>query len=399
MRVAFVGGGYFPSKMTSDKNFYLKLISQLHGRVDDVIVLSVNDQEEPFSYQKTPHGAVRVYNFKRPFHHNASARYYTQVDGVHAYHHRHGPVQEMAERFATVIVHESRIKAIMTTHGIDLLYFMDNFGFGMRYLRWKLGVRTVFVAANYDPRGRLYNKLQKRFISDLDLIVTYSAAYKTILTAIGVDRRKIMLLHWGIDPAAFQPLDARAKEAARRQHGVPEGAALVLWTGYIQQIQEKDFYLTAAVAATVRQRRRDVEFVFCFKPETFKAEYKGAERLGVQVVSGSPDFRSLLGASDFLMSPTYKLSSTVSPPLTWTESMAMGVPVLTTAVKGADEIIENGRTGFISPSYGTLEVDIDRILDGGVPKAMAAAAMQKIRTEYNINNIATQFIAKLGEKQ
>lgn len=399
MRVAFIGVGYFPGKMTSEKNFFLKLISQLRGKVDDVIVLSVNDQDEHMFNQETPHGPVPVYNFKRPFHRNASERYHRQINGVHAYHHRHGPAQEMLEKFVTAYVHANRFKTIMEAHHIDLIYFMDNFGFGMQYLRSRLGIRTAFVAANYDPRGRFYNRLQKTFIAALDLIVTYSMAYKEILTEIGIDSGKIKLLHWGIDPAAFPPLNPEAKAAARKQHGVPNGSMLVLWTGYIQQIQEADFYLTAAVAAVIRQRRNDVEFVFCFKPETFKPEYKSAERPGVQVISGSPDFRSLLGAADLLLSPTCKLSSTVSPPLTWTEAMAMGVPVLTTAVKGAEEIITHGKTGFISQSYDTLTDDIESLLNSGIPEGMATAAKEKIDAEYNINTIANQFMATLGEKR
>lgn len=398
MRVAFVGAGYFPSKMTSEKNFFLKLIHHLHGLADDVIVLSVNDQEESVSTQQTSHGSVDIYNFKRPFHKNARDKYYRQVNGVHAYHHRHGPAQEMLEKFLTIYVHLDRVKTIMAKHRIDLVYFMDNFGFGMRYLQSKLDIRTVFVASNYDPRGRFYNQLQRMFIGGLDSIVTYSSAYKTILKGIGVDEGKIKLMHWGIDPASFRPLNAEAKAAARRHHGVPAGSALILWTGYIQQIQEKDFYLAVAIAEEVRSRCTDVEFIFCFKPETFKQEYLNAVRPGVQVISGAPDFRALLGAADLLMSPTFKLSSTVSPPLTWTESMAMGVPVVTTAVKGADEIIENGQNGYISESYATLTEDVLRILSDGIPAGMGVAARSKIDAEYNINNIARQFVATLGEK-
>lgn len=397
MRVAFVGVGYFPTRMTSEKNFFLKLISLLRGRVDDVIVISANDQDQPVFAQQTPYGPVNVYNFKRPFHRCASERYYRQVNGVHAYHHRHGPAQELLEKYLTLRVHAARIDEILRRHRIDLLYFMDNFGFGMRWLKVRAGLPTAFVAANYDPRGRLYNRLQRAFLGGLDTVITYSDAYRSILQDIGVPPAKLKVLHWGIDPAAFQPLDEAAKAAARQRHGVAAGRKLVLWTGYIQQIQQEDFYRAAAVAHAVKARRTDVEFIFCFKPETFKSEYAGVAGPGLQVISGSPDFRSLLGASDVLLSPTYKLSSTVSPPLTWTEGMAMGIPVLTTAVLGADEIIEAGRTGFISASYATLADDLDAVLNRGADPAMATAARATIEARYNINSIADQFVKIFGE--
>ena len=36
----------------------------------------------------------------------------------------------------------------------------------------------------------------------------------------------------------------------------------------------------------------------------------------------------------------------VAPPLTWIECMANGLPVLTTDVPGAEELVEDGRTGY-----------------------------------------------------
>jgi glycosyltransferase involved in cell wall biosynthesis len=394
--MAFIGVGYFPSRMTSEKNFFLDLISRLRGNVDDVIVLSINDQDAPEFSQGTLHGPVPVYNFKRPFHWNAARRYYRQLNGIHAYHHRHGVVREMVEKFTCLWVHLRRIRAIMDAHRVDVVYFMDNFGFGMRYLRRVLGIKTVFVASNYDPRGRLYNRMQKLFLGGLDLVVTYSAAYKQILAEIGVDGRKVKLLHWGIDSTAIAPLSPNAKADTRRIHGVPEGRRLVLWTGYIQQIQERDFFLTVEVANALRGRRDDVEFIFCFKPETYKPQYSKAGGPGVRVIRGTADFRSLLGAADLLISPTYKMASTVSPPLTWAEAMAMGVPVLTTSVKGAEEIIDDGVSGFITRSYRTLAADIERILDQGIPEGMAKAAMDKINRDYNINTIADRFEGVLG---
>jgi glycosyltransferase involved in cell wall biosynthesis len=171
---------------------------------------------------------------------------------------------------------------------------------------------------------------------------------------------------------------------------------LILWTGYIQQIQEIDFYLAISVAKEIRKKRPNVEFIFCFKPETFKSIYKDEETDGIQIISGAPDFHNLLGSADLLFSPTYKLSSTVSPPLTWTEAMSMGVPVITTNVKGADEIIDHLVDGYITDNYDTIIADTLSIIDRGIDKNIKHNARNKIIKDYNIHNIANDFVTELG---
>ena len=59
-------------------------------------------------------------------------------------------------------------------------------------------------------------------------------------------------------------------------------------------------------------------------------------------------FAGLLAASDVLFSPIFDWDCIVAPPLTWIESMAAGLPVLTTDVPGADELVESGRTGYLA---------------------------------------------------
>lgn len=391
MRVAFIGVGYFPTRTSGEKNFYSNLLPLIREHVDQVIVLSVNDQPQKVVIQNTKSGPIPVYNFTRPFHWGDKARFLKVVDGVHYYHHRHGPILELLEKFITLLVNMRKIRNIINQHQIDVIYFMDNFGFGMKYVKRQLSKKTMFAAANYDPRGRFYDQLQVRFINGLDKIVTYSSAYKSILSDLGVQDGRISVIHWGVNPEALRPLDRVEKEKTKILHGIKNGSAMVLWTGYIQQIQEKDFYLAVTVAKTIRKLRSDIQFIFCFKPETFKSKYKKEEVDGVQVISGAKNFHNLLGSADILFSPTYKISSTVSPPLTWVEAMSMGVPVITTKVKGAEEIIEHMETGFISDNYDTIAADILGIIDAGIDGEMKRKARTKITKDYHIHRIANSF--------
>ena len=397
MKIAFIGVGYFPTRTAGEKNFYLKLLPLIRAHADDVIVLSVNDQAEEMYTQDTDSGSIPIYNFTRPFHWGNKKRFLKIVNDTYCYHHRHGPVQEMLEKFLTLFINVGRIRKIIEKHQIDVIYFMDNFGFGMGYVNRRLSKKTVFAAANYDPRGRFYDQLQTKFLRSLDLIVTYSHAYKTILSNLGIKSDQIAVIHWGVNPETLKPLDRQVKQETRKQHGIQSSNSLILWTGYIQQIQEKDFYLAISVAKTICKQRSDIQFIFCFKPETYRNIYKDEEIDGIQVISGAPDFYKLLGSADILFSPTYKLSSTVSPPLTWTEAMSMEVPVITTKVKGAEEIIDHMETGFISDNYDTITDDILAIIDAGIDDKMKTKARNKIAKDYNIRLIADSFAAKFGD--
>jgi glycosyltransferase involved in cell wall biosynthesis len=274
---------------------------------------------------------------------------------------------------------------------------MDNFGFGMKFLRHRLSRKTVFAAANYDPRGHYYDQLQAVFIRKLDLIVTYSQAYKAILSNLGINNDRISVIHWGVDPDTLKPINNETKNQTRKLHNIQDGNTLILWTGYIQQIQEKDFYLAIDTARSIQEKRKNIQFIFCFKPETFKPEYKNKASDGIQIISGAPDFRNLLGSTDLLFSPTHKLTSTVSPPLTWTEAMSMGIPVITTKVLGADEIINSGVNGFISNDYDTIADDIIALIDAGINSSVRINARNKIIDHYNIHAIADRFADKFGD--
>ena len=267
MRVAFIGVGYFPTRTSGEKNFYLNLLPLIREHVDHVIVLSVNDQPQQVVMQNTKSGPIPIYNFTRPFHWGDKSRFLKVINGVYCYHHRHSPIQELLEKFITLFVNMGRIRKIINQHQIDVVYFMDNFGFGMKYTKRRLSKKTMFAAANYDPRGLFYDQLQVKFISGLDKIITYSCAYKSILSNLGIQDDHISVIHWGVNPEAFKPLDRIVKEETKSLHGIKKGNTLVLWTGYIQQIQEADFFRAVSVAKMIRKYRSDIQFIFCFKRE------------------------------------------------------------------------------------------------------------------------------------
>lgn len=391
MRIALFGGGYFPYLTAGHTNFYFRLTPFLKERCNEVIVLSVNDQNENLFLQDTSGGPIKIYNFKRPLHAGDLSRFYGEINGLSYYHHRHRFVQELSEKFLTVYLNQRRIREILASHKTDIVYFMDNFGFGMNYMRKALGVKVGFAAANYERRGVLYDIMQSHFLKKLDLVIPFSNAYKTILARLGLAQDKLHVIRWGVDTSKLTYIPADRKLAVRQEYGVGKDKWLVLWTGYIQQIREPDFYMAIDCAKQMTARCNNIEFVFCLKPETYKPKYALSSSDRIRVINSIGNFRELLGSADILMSPVQKLDSTVAPPLTWAESMAMGVPVITTKVLGSDEIIKHEKTGFVTKDYDTLAGDLLDIRERGIDATIPNAARDMVKNNYDLKVIADRY--------
>ena len=54
----------------------------------------------------------------------------------------------------------------------------------------------------------------------------------------------------------------------------------------------------------------DVEFIFCFKPETYKIKYHKEAEVRLTIMKGTPYCADPLSPADFLLLPIHKLKST-----------------------------------------------------------------------------------------
>lgn len=269
---------------------------------------------------------------------------------------------------------------------------MDNFGFGMKYLKYITGKKVAFAAAHYEPSIVFYDTMQSYFLKKLDAVIPFSNAYNKILSRLQVPLEKLHTIPWGVDTNTFEVVSDKKREDLRKRFGLKKDAFIVLWTGPIQQIQEPDYYKSVSCARQAIQNDPDIEFIFCFKPEGYREKYQNDSGPQLTVLNGHSDFGNLLGCVDLLFSPIHKLDSTVSPPLTWVEAMSRGVPLITTQVLGADEIIDNNVNGFITNNYDTLVSDLERIKADGISNEVRSRAREKINANYNIELIARKYL-------
>jgi len=393
MNILFIGVGFFPWLTSGEKNFFLKLFPIIQQKTD-VVVFSLNDYSEDLLLYETPDGDIPVYCVRRPFHRNYEQFFFFHANGYTSYHHLHKPPREILEKLLSTVRHLPQIKKIIKQHNVEIVHFMDNFGPSMPFLRSILPkeIKVTYSAANYDPRGSQanYDRYLKFSLGRLDGLGVYTQAYANKLNQLGI-KTPCFLTPWGV-PVANKPLSDEQKRIIRNDLGIGKDQYLILWSGYLQQIQEFDFYKTIQVARQIIQTRPDITFIFAFKPETFKEKYMTESGERIKVISGVKQFGDILETADLFCSLISNARSTVSPPLTWLEAMSKGTPVITTHVGGVEEIISHGENGYIADTYDDVaDIIIQQAYrDNLIP--LSKRARKTIQKHYTVQHAADNYL-------
>jgi UDP-glucose:(heptosyl)LPS alpha-1,3-glucosyltransferase len=174
------------------------------------------------------------------------------------------------------------------------------------------------------------------------LIAVSAGVREELVRCYGVPRDAVAVIHNGVEPAEFSaealaPLRASTREAL----GLPAEAPVVLYIG--------DFYrkgLAVAIAAFAAAGHPEAWLLVVGRGE-YEAFRAHAARLGVadrlRFTGFVPDTRPHFAAADAFVFPTrYEPFGMVV-----TEAMAAGLPVVTTRVAGAAEVIADGVDGLL----------------------------------------------------
>ncbi|MDI6827396.1 MAG: glycosyltransferase family 4 protein [Armatimonadota bacterium] len=391
MRLLLIGVGFFPCVVAGDKNFFTRLIPLLARSCESIDVFSVNDCG---GSEQVVIGSCQVsyHNVMRPLHFGNRGRFFAGSGSLLDYRHKHSPPQEIFELLLTTVAWLPWLRRLVREKNIEVVHFMDNMGFSMPLVKWALGdVMVTHSAMAYAPRGRFYDKYLRLSMGRLDKIVPYSTAYASKLRELGISAERIEVIRWGVQLREDE-LSKEKKAIIRKEYNVPDDARFMLWTGFIQQIQEADFFAAVDVAKRVVKIKPNCRFIFAFKPRSFRLEYKNLESEGIQIETNIEHFAELLETADFLYSPLLRRHVIVAPPLTWLEAMNMGTPVISTAAGGVDEVVINGKTGFVAPSFNNLEETLIKATDFEGLQEMSNNCRNFIAENCDIKDVAESYL-------
>lgn len=273
------------------------------------------------------------------------------------------------------------------------IHLMDNFGIGNIIIAGSIPVSVSVSAISYWNRKKLiYDSYLKLVYNHPNLVVVpYTKAYAEKLKKLGIPSQRIKHINWGTKING-KNLSKEEKNDIRCKLSLPLDKVIFLWSGYISSIQREDFLLAYRCARQALKEKIDAIFYFAFKSEKIAREFMHFHEpvSGIFIKATSVDeFNLLMKTADIFYSPVCKKDIILAPPLTWIEALANGMPILTTDVKGADEIVEDNKTGFIAKDEKEL---IDKIFQiKHAYTTMIDNCYQKAQEKYDIRNIAQNY--------
>jgi glycosyltransferase involved in cell wall biosynthesis len=199
--------------------------------------------------------------------------------------------------------------------------------------------------SQYAGRGmiRICDKIVDRLADGW--IVNARSIIPTLVAGIGARADRIDVVHNGIELEAFQ-IDTPPHQA-RVQLGLDPDTLVVSIVAVLRE--EKNHEMFLAVAAEVVRSNRRVTFLIVGDGPRRDHLQRRAEQLSlsnhVRFLGMRHDIPQILAAStvSVLTSPREGSANILI------ESMAAGVPVVTTDFAGVEEMIHDGREGFIVP--------------------------------------------------
>ncbi|BCS31622.1 hypothetical protein TBR22_A08240 [Luteitalea sp. TBR-22] len=174
-----------------------------------------------------------------------------------------------------------------------------------------------------------------------DLVVCSATHYRTRLHELGVSRRRVRLVPWGLDDEWF---------VERRAPGAP-GVPTI---GFVGRIEPRKGQLELVRAFARVQRQRTGTRLELVGPVA-DADYAAAVAEAI-TAAGLTDHVRLVGHVGDVRPHLARWSAFVSlsrdegQGLAVIEAMAAGVPVLARRVPGVEDVVRDGRTGVVIPA-------------------------------------------------
>lgn len=361
---SFVGSRIREVRRPGDEKFWLDLIAWLAARGHHLQILSLT--------YDTPASAPPEYEFLRPIP--------VLLPSREARYNRGARWMGATNNYASKSLSFPRILQALDRNirefRPDVIHFTENYGPIMALLPLLGGrVSLTISTPTYARDAPFYDKFLQMSLRSFDGVAPFSEAFAEILREIGVTTPTMAAIRWGVDLNRFHPPSDRERKEARELTGIPDDRILLVWTGFIQQTGWADFRFSYRLAELVLQQAPDkFEFVFCFKPQSFQRRFLDWKQPGIRIFGASEDFWNLRIAADYLVSPMQAPHCTAAPPLTWVESLAMGLPLIVTPLPGVREVVMSGTNGWVVHSP---EEARDRLLGSGSDRLL----IRRLRSE------------------
>jgi D-inositol-3-phosphate glycosyltransferase len=201
----------------------------------------------------------------------------------------------------------------------------------------------------YGLKGLIYFIEQKILLSlPFRYYFSPSLHTKKDLQAIGVNRKKIVLIPHGIDEKIFNPSVKRLRKQVRRKIGVKDSDIVGLFIGKPTVFKGIEYLLDA-----IRMLKTNTKFIFVLSPlygkerEKFLSIISSEKVLKEKIIvlenREEPDYiAKLIGASDFLVMPSLSEGFGFAV----AEAASVGIPTIVTRGTSLTEVVEENKNAI-----------------------------------------------------
>lgn len=246
-------------------------------------------------------------------------------------------------------------------------------------------VRTRHIST---PLNRtLTTRLLYRHLLDFVIVTGGERTRRYLIERDGLDPHRVAAFPIGIDVEYFRP--APPDRDLRTELGLPPGQLLVGLISYLRSYKGHEYYVEAA--KFVARQRTDVTFLIVGEgPEESRI------RASIQEARLSDRIR-MLGFRDDLLNVFRSLDVFVIPsvegdtiPQVLMQALAMGLPVVSTAVGSIPDVILDGQTGFVVPprDADALAARIQSLLsDASLRTSMGKQGRAVVERSYSLDRM------------
>ena len=272
------------------------------------------------------------------------------------------------------------LRRLLVTHDARLVHTHSSIdswigGLAARSLRLPV-VRSRHVTIAVPRRRALVYRLADR-------ILTSAERVKTVLTEAGIDPRKVLAVPPGVDTTRFHPGISGA--GVRAELGLAGPVAGLV--ANIRGSKGHDVFLDAArdVLASIP----DTRFLIVGDGIGYDDVRARVQRLGLERAVLMTGFRrdipDVMAALDVLVLPSIRSEATSQVIV---QALAIGTPVVATAIGGSPEVIRDGHTGRLVPpndAPALAAAIIATLRDRPGALAMARAGQDFVRERLSID--------------
>ena len=225
-------------------------------------------------------------------------------------------------------------------------------GWAAARLGAEMGVPAVATAHRADvldvpARGEASRRRVAEAVASLDAIVTVSAAIREAAGSLAAPRRPIEVVPNGADTRVFFPRDPAE---TRSLLGLPRDERIVTYVGKLEPRKGVDALVEAMGLLAGRPAGAPLLMAAGIGPMRDGLEARArdlgvADRIRFLGKIPHDDVALWMAAGDVFVLP----SLSEGLPTVVCEAMAVGRPVVATAVDGTPEIVRDGETGFLVP--------------------------------------------------